>query len=114
MATPGVYSNPDQEAAALPEFEKEALAHGHDADLPINVPISELDKSELNEESTQTISDTEQKSDPNEVGWDGDDDSHNPFNWKPSKKWFNIAILSLVTLITYDLHPITKTPTYLA
>jgi hypothetical protein len=100
MATPGIYSNPDQEAVALPDVEKEALAQGHDADSPVDISDSGLEKSELNQETTQTVSETEQKSDPNEVGWAGDDDPNNPYNWNPSKKWFNIGILSLVTLIT--------------
>lgn len=38
--------------------------------------------------------------DPNIVDWEGPDDPQNPMNWKPAKKWANIAILSFLTLLT--------------
>lgn len=38
--------------------------------------------------------------DPNIVSWDGPDDPENPKNWPDSKKWFNIAVLSILTIIT--------------
>lgn len=41
-----------------------------------------------------------QEDDRNLVGWDGDDDPENPLNWTSKKKWTNLALLSLVTLIT--------------
>lgn len=33
--------------------------------------------------------------------WDGPDDPENPMNWPDSKKWTNISILSILTLVTY-------------
>jgi len=39
--------------------------------------------------------------DPNEVWWDGPDDPENPQNWADKKKWGNVAVLAIVTLITY-------------
>ncbi|KAF6806648.1 transporter C1529.01-like protein 3 [Colletotrichum sojae] len=38
--------------------------------------------------------------DPNVVDWDGPDDPQNPKNWPSSKKWFNIATISMMTLVT--------------
>lgn len=38
--------------------------------------------------------------DPNVVFWDGPDDPHNPMNWPEKKKWLNIAVLSILTLVT--------------
>lgn len=35
------------------------------------------------------------------VTWDGPDDPENPMNWPDSKKWTNISILSILTLVTY-------------
>ncbi|KAK1765488.1 polyamine transporter 3 [Phialemonium atrogriseum] len=43
---------------------------------------------------------TEDEDDPNLVSWDGPDDPQNPKNWPDSKKWFNIAVLSILTIIT--------------
>ncbi|KAK6957915.1 hypothetical protein Daesc_000705 [Daldinia eschscholtzii] len=38
--------------------------------------------------------------DPDVVDWDGPDDPENPLNWSDKKKWLNIAILSIMTLVT--------------
>jgi len=38
--------------------------------------------------------------DPNIVTWDGPDDPTNPMNWTMRKKWSNIAVLSILTIIT--------------
>jgi hypothetical protein len=34
------------------------------------------------------------------VNWDGDQDPDNPLNWTLKKKWKNLTIVSLITLIT--------------
>lgn len=46
-----------------------------------------------------TAEETEEPRDPNVVDWDGPDDLANPYNWPAKKKWGNIAILSLLTLL---------------
>ena len=38
--------------------------------------------------------------DPNIVFWDGPDDPANPQNWSPGLKWGNVAVLSIITLLT--------------
>jgi hypothetical protein len=38
--------------------------------------------------------------DPNIVSWDGPEDPANPMNWTMRKKWSNIAVLSILTIIT--------------
>lgn len=37
--------------------------------------------------------------DPNIVDWEGSDDPENPYNWPAKKKWWNIAILSMLTFL---------------
>jgi hypothetical protein len=37
--------------------------------------------------------------DPNIIDWE-DNESGNPYNWTPKKKWLNIAVLSALTLLT--------------
>jgi len=49
---------------------------------------------------TEKSSDEEEKRDPNIVDWDGPDDPENPMNWPMKKKWMNIAVLSILTIIT--------------
>lgn len=34
------------------------------------------------------------------VDWDNDEDPENPINWTQKKKWKNLTIVSLITLIT--------------
>jgi multidrug resistance protein len=41
-----------------------------------------------------------EETDPNVVSWDGPDDPQNPKNWTDKKKWTNVAILSILTIIT--------------
>jgi hypothetical protein len=91
MTTPGVYSNPDLEAADLKEDDKEAFEQGHDADL--------TDKEKDIDANISKKSSAIER-DPNEVGWDGDTDPENPLNWPASRKWLVVLILSLLTLIT--------------
>jgi hypothetical protein len=43
----------------------------------------------------------ERKQETNIVDWDGDCDPANPKNWSQHKKWAHIAILSILSLITY-------------
>ncbi|KAI1141898.1 MFS general substrate transporter [Hypoxylon sp. FL0543] len=38
--------------------------------------------------------------DPNVVDWDGPDDQENPMNWSDTKKWLNVSILSIMTIVT--------------
>ncbi|KAK3942638.1 putative transporter-like protein 3 [Diplogelasinospora grovesii] len=40
------------------------------------------------------------ESDPNIVDWDGPADPENPMNWPDKRKWLNIAVLSILTLVT--------------
>lgn len=47
--------------------------------------------------------------DPNIVSWDGPDDPANPKNWTMRKKWGNIAVLSILTFITYG-NPLSLLP----
>jgi hypothetical protein len=37
----------------------------------------------------------------NIVTWDGDNDPENPMNWSMGKKWLTIALISILTLVTY-------------
>lgn len=46
-----------------------------------------------------TAEEAEEPRDPNLVDWDGPEDPANPYNWPAKKKWANIAILSLLTLL---------------
>jgi hypothetical protein len=47
-----------------------------------------------------------EETDPNEVWWDDEaTDPQNPLNWKTSRKWSNLSILSFITFITYVASP---------
>ncbi|KAK6077709.1 transporter [Seiridium cupressi] len=40
------------------------------------------------------------EADPDTVDWDGPEDAENPMSWPMSKKWLNVSILSLLTIVT--------------
>ncbi|KAE9363892.1 MFS multidrug transporter-like protein [Stipitochalara longipes BDJ] len=42
----------------------------------------------------------ESKNDINEVNWETDNDSSNPLNWSPSRKWRNLGVISIMSLTT--------------
>lgn len=44
--------------------------------------------------------DKETEQDPNIVDWDGPDDQENPMNWPDKKKWLNVGVLSVLTILT--------------
>lgn len=52
------------------------------------------------EHATATFEKREEETDPNVVSWDGPDDQRNPKNWTDKKKWTNVAILSVLSVIT--------------
>ncbi len=54
------------------------------------------------DEATGTDPDTN-KPDKYLVDWDGPDDPDCPINWTFRKKWFNLAIVSINTLVTYGI-----------
>lgn len=39
------------------------------------------------------------------ITWDNEDDPYNPMNWKKSKKWRNLLIISAMAFITYACLP---------
>lgn len=55
---------------------------------------------EEKQQDATTISSIHSSTDPNIVDWDGPTDPANPMNWTEKKKWSNIGLLSLITLVT--------------
>ncbi|KAH9844481.1 Major Facilitator Superfamily [Teratosphaeria destructans] len=113
----------------LPPQEQQALEGGHDADLPTlvaqtradalqNEVLTTSDQDEVHLENAYPASSTtsihqqqedleksqaqatSEERDSNVVDWDGPNDPANPQNWTSSTKWMQIAIQSLLTLLT--------------
>ena len=61
--------------------------------------ILEADEARSTEESRTNGEKVEPGS--NIVSWDGPDDSKNPMNWSSARKFGNIVVVSLITLITF-------------
>jgi len=72
-----------------------AAAREFDSDLDAAATIVNSDRG-----STSGRDDDEEKRDPNLVSWDGPNDPENPMNWPDKKKWANIAVLSIMTVVT--------------
>ncbi|KAL6709587.1 hypothetical protein ACN47E_001522 [Coniothyrium glycines] len=109
------------------EISDLAAAEGHNADVPTNTgsihqipshnsvrPIPQEEKQKLSfssEKDTEkgfapgSINSTDEQEDepehdPNIVDFDGPDDPENPMNWKASKKWGMVALISAITFLT--------------
>jgi hypothetical protein len=122
MTAPSPYSH-----ATRSEIIELAAAEGHDADIPTNAgsirPVASRtstrprtpagDENELSlamekdvekhaaAGSVSSIDEPEETvSDPNIVDFDGPDDLDNPLNWKPSKKWGMVLLISAITFLT--------------
>jgi hypothetical protein len=122
MATPGLYRH-----ATKSEIVELAAAEGHDADIPTNAgsirqavsrtstkfrtaAVDEKDVSAAMEKDVEKIGDAESVAstiepdeaapDPNIVDFDGPDDPENPLNWKASKKWGMVTLVSAITFLT--------------
>ena len=104
MSNPGTYTNPDLNTTTLKDPTlKLALAEGHDADIPSNAGTYHASPEKEAQVAIAASTSTEGENDPNIVDWQKpiNEDPANPMNWSESKKWMNIAIVSLLTLITF-------------
>jgi hypothetical protein len=81
------------------DLEKGASEPNSDYDTATIGPESEPVTREDSSGEKQGKED-EEAMDPNIVSWDGPDDPTNPMNWTMRKKWSNIAVLSVLTIIT--------------
>lgn len=61
---------------------------------------SDLERALEKEKGEIFSEEDEREPDPNVVTWDGPNDPMNPMNWTMKKKWTNIAVLSILTLVT--------------
>jgi hypothetical protein len=113
--------------ATMSEIIDLAAAEGHDADIPTNIgsirsattPTStrphtprgnDKEMSAAMEKdiekgaeagSVSSIQDPEEAViDPNIVDFDGPNDPENPMNWKASKKWGMVMLISAITFLT--------------
>lgn len=105
-----------------------AALEGHDADIPSNLgsiqnissspstrphtPLYEKDvkssafEKDIEKGTSPAASsiadepDEEPERDPNIVDFDGPDDPQNPMNWKFSKKWGMVLLISAITFLT--------------
>jgi hypothetical protein len=104
-----------------------AAAEGHDADIPTNIgsihsvasrtstqprslrsgeaKVSTAMEKDIEKEgeagSTSSMHEGEETVvDPNIVDFDGPDDPENPMNWKASKKWGMVVLISAITFLT--------------
>lgn len=124
MAAPKLYRHPTRS-----EIIDLAAAEGHDADISSNLgwipepghqasarpSISrdeknhnaaaadkDLEKGDDRPGSASSIDEPgeEPEEDPNVVDFDGPDDPQNPLNWKASKKWGMVTLVSAITFLT--------------
>ena len=122
MTPPPLYRHPTR--SAIIDL---AAAEGHDADIPTNMgsiqqipshdSVRRMSIDEKKGSTTAMEKDVEKGSgpasissinepeeepehDPNIVDFDGPDDPENPMNWKASKKWGMVGLISAITFLT--------------
>lgn len=122
LEPPGLYRHPTKS-----EIIEQAAAEGHDADIPSSIgSIHQVPsrtsahspwKDEKKEDYTTEDKDIEKgngsslassgddieeetEHDPDIVDFDGPDDPENPMNWKASKKWGMVSLISAITFLT--------------
>lgn len=66
----------------------------------LSVDIATDEDPEKSSPQATTAQDEASTDDPNDVYWDGPDDTANPLNWSSAKKLLNIFILSAMTFLT--------------
>lgn len=84
----GNYDTSDFEAATIVPDSERCTTSGKDGPLG-------------GSNAGEQINDEYEHRDPNIVDWDGPDDPQNPQNWPMKKRWGNVAVLSLLTILTY-------------
>lgn len=82
------------------DLEKGAYEPNSDFETATIVPEPESEPVTRDGPSSGEKKGEEEERDPNLVTWDGPDDPENPMNWTMRKKWFNVAVLSILTIIT--------------
>jgi multidrug resistance protein len=68
--------------------------------LPDAAGASDRDDNPKSQASMTEKSGDAEERDPNAVFWDGPDDPENPKNWTDRKKWTNVFLLSVLTIVT--------------
>lgn len=122
MAAPSLYRH-----ATRSEIIEQAVAEGHDADIPTSAgsirPVisrastkpsksakegkelfttmgKDLEKGTDNASLSSADSSESAELDPNVVDFDGPDDPENPLNWSYNKKWGMVSLVSAITFLT--------------
>ena len=80
--------------------EATELEHEKKIDLESGPGTFAIDSNEAEANPKEQILDSEAKTDPNIVEWDGPDDPRNPTNWPERAKWGNVMVISMITFIT--------------
>lgn len=70
------------------------------SDLEATTITLDTDSEPTSRDGTAGEKGNAESKDPNIVSWDGPDDPTNPMNWTMRKKWSNVAVLSILTIIT--------------
>ncbi|AEO59172.1 general substrate transporter [Thermothelomyces thermophilus ATCC 42464] len=104
MADPSTTPTAGTERAKPSDLDLEKGAYEPNSDMEAATVLPESDSAAARGDSDgageKGGADSEQDKDPNIVTWDGPDDPMNPMNWTMRKKWTNIAVMAILTIIT--------------
>ncbi|KXH60647.1 polyamine transporter 3 [Colletotrichum nymphaeae SA-01] len=78
--------------------ESSSTANQHAENMPTEPSPAKMGPEDIPSEVTS--GEISEEDDRNIVTWDGPDDPQNPMNWPDSRKWINLALMSLLTIIS--------------
>lgn len=103
-------STPLHREPTIEDKTREAIAEGHDADIPSNIGFipTESDRrrtASITRKGRHSLGVEEEECDASSGGsdivwWDSDSDPHNPYNFPTWRKVMNCALVSALTFVT--------------
>jgi hypothetical protein len=100
MADPSSSQTAFADKAKRSDLDLEKGAYELNSDFEAATIVPEPDSEPASRDGPAAEKGGAENGDPNIVSWDGPDDPANPMNWTMRKKWSNVAVLSVLTIIT--------------
>ena len=100
MADPSTSQTAFTDRPKPSDVDLEKGVHELNSDLEAATIVPETDSEPTSRDGAAGEKGDAESKDPNVVSWDGPDDPTNPMNWTMRKKWSNVAVLSILTIIT--------------
>ena len=89
----------------LSKSEAKGSRAGSELEKEVGLEAGHGSTSSVKKEETELMAET---ANPDVVDWDGPDDPQNALNWSPAMKSGNIAVMCVITFLTYGSSPLVQ------